>query len=65
MVTMTRIEINFQRLLSRCEAMASEITRTDKGIDWRLEKVNNTRLTSISVEESIFVVLIHMIKIPH
>ncbi|EDV26535.1 uncharacterized protein TRIADDRAFT_54646 [Trichoplax adhaerens] len=42
MVTMTRIEIDFQRLLSRCEAMASEITRTDKPIDWRLERFIDT-----------------------
>ncbi|CAH3170769.1 unnamed protein product [Porites lobata] len=34
----SRLEINFRRLLERCEAMASEIQENKENVSWRLEK---------------------------
>jgi len=35
----SKLEINFRRLLERCEAMAGEIQDNKENISWRLEKV--------------------------
>ena len=35
-----KLEINFRRLLERCEAMASEIQENKENVSWRLEKVS-------------------------
>ena len=37
-----KLEINFRRLLERCEAMASEIQENKENVSWRLEKVSYT-----------------------
>ncbi|CAH3157689.1 unnamed protein product [Porites evermanni] len=34
----SKLEINFRRLLERCEAMASEIQENKENVSWRLEK---------------------------
>ena len=36
----SKLEINFRRLLERCEAMASEIQENKENVSWRLEKVS-------------------------
>ena len=36
-----KLEINFRRLLERCEAMAKEIQDNKENVNWRLEKVGN------------------------
>ena len=36
-----KLEINFRRLLERCEAMAEEIQDNKENVNWRLEKVGN------------------------
>ena len=36
----SKLEINFCRLLERCEAMASEIQENKENVSWRLEKVS-------------------------
>ena len=35
----SKLEINFRRLLERCEAMAEEIQDNKENVNWRLEKV--------------------------
>ena len=35
----SKLEINFRRLLERCEAMAAEIQDNKENVSWRLEKV--------------------------
>ena len=34
-----RLEINFRRLLERCEIMAAELQDDKENVNWRLEKV--------------------------
>ncbi|XP_073230800.1 vesicle transport protein USE1-like isoform X2 [Porites lutea] len=38
----SKLEINFRRLLERCEAMASEIQENKENVSWRLEKKSPT-----------------------
>lgn len=35
----SRLEINFRRLLERCETMAAELQDDKENTNWRLEKV--------------------------
>lgn len=35
----SKLEINFRRLLERCEAMAAEFQDNKENVSWRLEKV--------------------------
>ena len=35
----SRLEINFRRLLERCEIMAAELQDDKENVNWRLEKV--------------------------
>ena len=44
----SKLEINFRRLLERCEAMASEIQENKENVSWRLEKV------SYSIHQKVF-----------
>ena len=37
----SKLEINFRRLLERCEAMAEEIQDNKENVNWRLEKVGS------------------------
>ena len=37
----SKLEINFRRLLERCEAMAGEFQDNKENVSWRLEKVND------------------------
>ena len=37
----SKVEINFRRLLERCEAMAEEIQDNKENVNWRLEKVGS------------------------
>ena len=38
----SKLEINFRRLLERCEAMAAEFQDNKENVSWRLEKVGGT-----------------------
>ena len=38
----SKLEINFRRLLERCEAMAEEIQDNKENVNWRLEKVGSS-----------------------
>ena len=38
----SKLEINFRRLLERCEAMAEEIQDDKENVNWRLEKVGSS-----------------------
>lgn len=37
----SKLEINFRRLLERCEAMAEEIQDDKENVNWRLDKVGS------------------------
>ena len=37
----SKLEINFRRLLERCEAMAEEIQDNKENVNWRLDKVGS------------------------
>lgn len=37
----SKLEINFRRLLERCEAMAEEIQDNKENVNWRLDRVGN------------------------
>jgi len=37
----SRLEINFRRLLERCETMAAELQDDKENVNWRLEKVTS------------------------
>ena len=36
----SKLEINFRRLLERCEAMAEEIQDNKENVNWRLDRVS-------------------------
>ena len=46
MAAASKLEINFRRLLDRCEAMASEIQDNKENVSWRLEKVGSIQRSS-------------------
>lgn len=37
----SKLEINFRRLLERCEVMAGEFQDNKENVSWRLEKVKD------------------------
>ena len=41
MAAPSKLEINFRRLLERCEAMAEEFQDNKENVNWRLEKVGS------------------------
>ena len=38
-MAVSKLEINFRRLLERCETMAAELQDNKENVSWRLEKV--------------------------
>ena len=48
MAALSKLEINFKRLLERCEAMAEEIQDNKENSNWRLEKVFLRRRSKMS-----------------
>ena len=76
----SKLEINFRRLLERCEAMASEIQENKENVSWRLEKVSYSIhqkigfycVTSLGFEQTVdpsclvrFVSIFHRFSTPY
>ena len=76
----SKLEINFRRLLERCEAMASEIQENKENVSWRLEKVSYSihqkivfySVTSLGFEQTVdpsclvgFVTIFHRFSTPY